>query len=140
MDSNPKTVGRLAYGTYWRIPNTGVDQYDAAQLLWKALQDTGKVQEDDELADHIGVLCEQHGAQVVFMDGEYTVFWGTVVDDISTAENKFNEMALLSVMDLKQGVLRDDVKKSVKSQIEDIPYNLREKFSRPSFFIAWGSM
>lgn len=139
--SNPEpvpVVGRLCYGTYWKIDPAGIKQWDATQLLYSALKGTGKVQEDDELADHIDVLCEDYNADVTIMDNVFTVFFGAVICDISTAENKFNEMALLSVMDLKQGVLRDDIKKNVKDMIEKIPYGLREQFSRPSFFIAWG--
>lgn len=134
----PLAVGRLAYGTFWRIEPGGVSEYDASQVLWKALQDTGKVKEDDDLSDHIDVLVEDYGAHVTYVDKTYTIFFGHIIDDISTSENKFDEMALLRIMDLKTGNLRDDVKKSVKELIEKIPYSLRESFSSPQFFIAWG--
>lgn len=137
--TKPPVCGRLCYGTYWKIDPSGITQWDASQLLWKALQDTGKVQEDDELGDHIDVLCEVYNAEVVYMDNTYTIFFGHIIEDVSTGENKFNEMALLSIMDLKQGTLREDVKKNVKNLIETIPYNLRDQFSRPGFFIAWGT-
>ncbi len=133
------TLGRVFYGSYWRIASGGVAQWDAAQLLYKALQDTGKVQEDDELADHIDVLVTEYNAQVTYVNKEYTVYFGHNVLDLSSATNDFSEMALLSVMDLSNGVLREDVKEDVKRIIEQIPMGLREKLSRPGFHVAWGT-
>lgn len=133
-------IGRLCYGTYWKIDPAGIKQWDAEQLLYQALQSTGKVQEDDDLSDYIDVLCEDYKAMVMIDGKSYTIFFAHVITDISTAENKFNEMSILHVMDLDKGTLRNDVKESVKGIIDTIPYKLREHFSRPQFFVAWGTI
>lgn len=132
-------VGRLFYGVFWRIPLEPVKVPDEAQeLLYKALQDLEGVEAEHDLADYIDVMAEHYDAQVTYMQQTYTLYIGHTITDISTSENKFEEMALLQVMDLDRGVLREDVKADVKAMIEAIPYSLREKFSRPGFYIAWG--
>lgn len=138
MPTPEPVTGRLFYGVFWRIPPVGAAQWDATQLLYKALADTEGVEEDADLADYIDLMVERHGAQVTYVDNTYTLFFGHTLTDLSTDENKFEEMALLHVMNLDKGVLRDDVKADVKTMIEGIPYLLREKLSRPGFYIAWG--
>jgi hypothetical protein len=111
-------VGRLVYGTYWRV----TDPDEGAKALLMALE---REDEGAELDDLVDVLCEEHNASVAYLDGTYTIYYGHIVTDLSTAENKFDEMALLRCMDLKRGVLEDSLRDDVKRLIETVPYSLR---------------
>jgi hypothetical protein len=133
-------VGRLFYGSYWRIPLTGPENWDATVLLYNALakETDEELDADSSLADLVDQFTNL-GAQVSLCDNIFTVYFGVVVTDLSTEENTFDEMALLRLMDLDKGTLEEDVKEHVKNLLQAIPYDLREKFSRPGFHIAWGT-
>src|SRR3954467_15367590 len=66
-------VGRLVYGTYWKITDTE----EAVPALLSALE-----RDDGELEDLIDVLCEEQNASAVYMDGTYTLYYGHVVTDV----------------------------------------------------------
>lgn len=126
------TIANLFYGSYWRIED------DAKEAATSTLSNALEADDGMEFNDLLDDLCEKHDARLAMHDdGTVTVYFGQPVTTISEADNDFDEMALLRVMDLDKGVLEEGVKTSVKATLEDVPYYLREKLSSPGFYVAW---
>lgn len=130
------SYGDIFYGVFWRIESNAVEEAE------KILRDALQADDDKDLNDMLDDLSETHGAHVVIhTDGDVkvrTVYFGHTISSVSESENKFDEMALLRSLDLEKGVLREDIKDSVKKKLEEIPYNLREHLTGPGFNMAWG--
>lgn len=126
------SIGNLFYGSFWRIEND--DRDEATLVLTNALEADDGADFEDLLDD----LCEEHDAHLALRaDGATTIYFGQSVSNFSEADNDFDEMAFLRVIDLDRGVLQSDVKEKVKGQLQEVPYALREHLSSPGFYIAW---
>ena len=125
-------IGNLFYGSYWRI------EADAREAAKATLSTALEADDGADFHDMLDDLCEKHDAHLAMHDeGTVTVYFGQPLTSVSEADNDFDEMALLRVMDLDKGVLRDDVKEKIKHVLEDVPYALRESLSSPGFYMAW---
>src|SRR4051812_19065112 len=115
------SYGKIFYGSYWRIPDD--ESEGAEEVLRKAVETEDQ---ETELEDLIDTLCEGFSnAHAVHHDnGDWTIVFGRQITTVSEADNDFDEMALLRVMDLQRGVLSDDVRKAMHRTIEEVPYNL----------------
>lgn len=126
-------TGELFYGSVWRV---GPDELEDAE---NELRNALEADDGTDINDLADILSEKHDAHVeIQADGTRTFWFGHPIEVMNDGDTDFNEMALLRVMDLKQGTLREDIKKDVKAAIENVPYALREKFSSPGFKVAWG--
>lgn len=127
------TIGNLFYGSYWRIEAD--KQAEATAVLSDILDADGT-----DFSDLVDDLSETHDAMVAYHDdGTRTIYWGWPVGNVNEGDNDFDEMALMRVMDLSKGVLRPNVKESVRNTLEQVPYKLREYLSSPGFYVAWES-
>lgn len=128
------SIGEIFFGCYWRIEK---DQREEAEAVLK-----NALEADDEadFNDMVDVLSEKYKAHVSFHDdGARTIVFGRQLTTVTEAENKFDEMALLRVMDLGKGVLQENVRNEVRTQLDEVPYSLREHLSSPGFCVAWST-
>lgn len=122
-------TAQLFYGVYWR---TEAEAEDATELLRKALE-----VESGDFWDLLDDLENKHKAKVAIAGDTITIWFGRGVTTLSDDDNEFREMALLQVMDLENACLREDLRTEIVALIQDIPYALREKLSKPGFYAAW---
>lgn len=125
--------GEIFYGAFWRIEEDG---REAAEGV---IRDTLEADDDTDLYDMLDDLASKHNAHVSFCKGTVTVYFGVPIATVTEAENKFDEMSLLRVMDLKNGSLRKDIKDQMTKVLDSIPYKLRDSLTPPVFGIAWSA-
>lgn len=123
----------LFYGTFWRIDK---DDYDDAESF---LRDALEGDDEADFHDLADTLTEKYSGKVTYHDDHRTIWFGITITSLNESENKFDEMALLRVMDLDKGVLRQDEKDRMRKIMDEIPYKLREKLSNPKFGVAWST-
>lgn len=127
-------TGEIFYGCYWRIEPDDKDQ--AAGTIRNAI----KADDDTDLYDMLDDLTATTGAHVAFgNDDVISVYYGVDISYVNESENKFDEMGLLRVMDLKNGSLRKDVRESMTQIMDKIPVELRDVLTPPVFGIVWST-
>lgn len=125
-------IAQVIYGVYWRIEKD--DEDSAAQALTDALQ----ADDDTDLYDLTDIFVTKYrDSHAVFSDDHKTLYLGLNISATNEGDNDFDEMALLRIMDLDKAVLRDSVRQSMRSLIETVPVDLRDKFSAPGFYVVW---
>lgn len=129
------TSAEIFYGCVWRIEKDDESQEQATSLLRSTLEADDNV----ELYDMLDDLESKHGAHVSFAQGVVTVYFGVPLSSISEAENEFDEMALLRVMDLDNGSLKKEVREHMTKVMDSIPFALRDSLSAPRFGVAWAA-
>jgi hypothetical protein len=128
------TIAEVFYGVLWRIEKD--DEEAATQALSDALQ----ADDDTDLNDLMDMFESKFDdTHVVYHDSHKTIYIGLPLSSTNETENEFNEMALIRIMDLDKGVLKDGIRKQVRDLLENVPVDLRDKFTAPGFYTVWQS-
>lgn len=127
------TSAEVFYGCFWRIEPD--KQEDAVNVLRNALE----ADDDADFYDMLDDLSSKHNAHVSFAQGVATVYFGVPIASLTEAENEFDEMALLRVMDLKNGSLQKSVREHMTKVMDSVPFTLRDHLSAPKFGVAWAA-
>jgi hypothetical protein len=125
--------GEIFYGAFWRIEKDGREEATAT------IRDAIEANDGTDLYDMLDDLASKHNAHVSFSKDTITVYFGVPISTVTEAENKFDEMGILRVMDLQNGSLRKDVREEMTKVLDAIPYKLRDALTPPVFGIAWSA-
>jgi hypothetical protein len=126
--------GEIFYGCFWRIENAAQDEQAIA-----ALRNALEADDDTDLYDMLDDLSSKHNAHVLFNGDTVTIYFGVPLTSVTEADNDFDEMALLRVMDLDNGSLKKNVREKMTKVMDAIPYSLRDRLTPPKFSIGWSS-
>jgi hypothetical protein len=118
--------GELFFGCKWHIPNDKLSEFGDPEELC------------DKMLDIPNMHLTTHSSE------GWTFWFGLPVTTLMDHEAKFNEMAIMQMMEKdKQGNLRGaldpKLREEVKLMMEALDMEDRDRFSTPGFWIAWGS-
>ena len=125
-------IAEVFYGVFWRI------EKDDEEAATAALTDALQADDGTDLYDLLDMFVTKFSdTHLAFHPTHKTVYMGLPLSSTNDGENEFNEMALVRLMDFDRGVLKDGVRKQMRELIEEVPVDLRDKFSAPGFHTVW---
>jgi hypothetical protein len=114
------TYGTIFFGVLWKIGHD--DEVDVEQL-------------EEDIPNLKSAYHTREG---------WVAWLGVPAVQITDSSQDFDEMGLLRLMGTTErggltGSLDDSNRDKVRKMIQEVPMDLRNKFSAPGFFIAWGN-